>query len=52
LSRFVDHGSTLKPDLDHMTALSDERDAYWQRVAKAEFLSDAEKRALLGFDEE
>lgn len=49
LSRFM--GVQLRPDLDQLTALSEERDAYWQRVAKADFLSDAEKRALLGFDE-
>ncbi|MEM6887164.1 MAG: phage portal protein [Pseudomonadota bacterium] len=38
----------LKPDLDQVPALSSERDAQWSRVSKAEFLSDAEKRALLG----
>ncbi len=38
----------LKPDLDQVPALSAERDAQWARVAGAEFLSVAEKRALLG----
>ncbi len=38
----------LKPDLDQVPALSVERDAHWARVAKADFLSDAEKRLLLG----
>lgn len=38
----------LKPDLDQVPALSAERDAQWNRVAKADFLSVAEKRALLG----
>lgn len=52
-SRFLGETSvSLKPDMDQLTALSDERDAYWQRVAKADFLSDAEKRILLGFDKE
>jgi len=38
----------LRPDLDRVPALADERDAQWRRVAEAGFLSDAEKRALLG----
>lgn len=38
----------LKPDLDQIAALSAERDAQWKRVASASFLTDAEKRNLLG----
>jgi len=38
----------LKPDLDQVPALSAERDAQWARVATAEFLTEAEKRSLLG----
>jgi len=38
----------LKPDLDQVPALAAERDAQWARVAQAEFLSQAEKRAILG----
>ena len=38
----------LKPDLDQVPALAVEREAQWRRVAGADFLSDAEKRALLG----
>ncbi len=38
----------LKPDLDAVPALSAEREALWNRVARAEFLSPDEKRALLG----
>lgn len=38
----------LKPDLDQVPALATERDAQWSRVAKADFLTQAEKRALLG----
>ncbi len=39
---------TLKPDLDQVPALSSERDAQWARVGQADFLTEAEKRALLG----
>ncbi len=38
----------LKPDLDQIAALSGERDQQWKRIGEAAFLSDAEKRALLG----
>lgn len=38
----------LVPDLDRVPALAAERDAQWARVAAADFLTDAEKRALLG----
>ncbi|MEM7499085.1 MAG: phage portal protein [Pseudomonadota bacterium] len=38
----------LEPDLDRVPALSEERDALWRRVGEADFLSAAEKRALLG----
>ncbi len=38
----------LKPDLDHIPALAAEREAQWKRIAAAEFLTDAEKRTLLG----
>jgi len=38
----------LEPDLDQVPALAAERDALWRRVAAADFLDDAEKRALLG----
>jgi len=38
----------VKPDLDQVSALSAERDAQWARVAGADFLSEAEKRSLLG----
>ena len=48
LSGFVGEAVSLKPDLDQVPALAAERDAQWQRVSQADFLSDAEKRALLG----
>ncbi|KIN60742.1 putative transfer agent portal protein [Sulfitobacter noctilucae] len=38
----------IKPDLDQVPALSAERDAQWARVAAADFLTEAEKRNLLG----
>ncbi|MEM9393240.1 MAG: phage portal protein [Pseudomonadota bacterium] len=38
----------ISPDLDKIPALSAERDAQWTRISSAEFLSTAEKRALLG----
>ncbi len=38
----------LKPDLDQVPALASERDGQWKRVSEASFLTDSEKRALLG----
>lgn len=48
LSGHLGEELVLKPDLDQVPALAAERDAQWQRVGKAEFLNEAEKRALLG----
>lgn len=48
LAGFTGDGCALKPDLDQVPALSAERDAQWSRVAAADFLTPAEKRALLG----
>ncbi len=48
LGQFTGEAVELKPDLDQVSALSAERDAQWARVAQADFLSDAEKRSLLG----
>ena len=48
LSGFTGELVELKPDLDQVPALSAERDAQWARVAGADFLTEAEKRALLG----
>ena len=41
-------GVAIEPDLDAVPALAAERDALWKRVGEAEFLDEAEKRALLG----
>ncbi|SFT44767.1 phage portal protein [Sedimentitalea nanhaiensis] len=48
LSQFSGDELELKPDLDQVPALSAERDAQWSRVSGADFLTTAEKRALLG----
>jgi HK97 family phage portal protein len=48
LNGFGGDAVEVKPDLDQVPALSAERDAQWARVAGAAFLSEAEKRALLG----
>jgi HK97 family phage portal protein len=38
----------LRPDLDQVPALTAERDAQWRRVSEADFLTEAEKRSILG----
>lgn len=48
LSEFTSENLDLKPDLDQVSALAAERDAQWARVSNADFLTDGEKRALLG----
>lgn len=48
LGDFYGESVGLKPDLDQVAALSGERDAQWKRVGEALFLTDAEKRKLLG----
>jgi HK97 family phage portal protein len=48
LSRFTGEGLELRPDLDQVPALAVERESQWRRVADAAFLTDAEKRSLLG----
>ena len=39
----------LEVDLDLVTALSEDRERLWAQVSAADFLTDAEKRELLGF---
>ncbi|MDB5588298.1 MAG: phage portal protein [Devosia sp.] len=41
-------GAVIKADFDGVEALAEDRAALWSRVGSAEFLSDAEKRAMLG----
>ncbi|MBZ0130164.1 MAG: phage portal protein [Rhodobacteraceae bacterium] len=48
LSGFSGEALRLGPDLDAVPALASEREAQWNRVAAADFLSVAEKRVLLG----
>lgn len=48
LGDHIDARFDLRPDLDQVPALSAEREAQWRRVGEASFLSDAEKRLLLG----
>ncbi len=48
LSHHLGAAIELRPDLDQIPALAAERDQQWQRIGAAQFLSDAEKRALLG----
>ena len=48
LSEMTGEAIELKPDLDQVSALAPERDAQWNRVAKADFLTADEKRSMLG----
>ncbi|WP_068304275.1 phage portal protein [Pararhodobacter sp. CCB-MM2] len=48
LSGFLGASLVLRPDLDQVPALSIEREAQWRRVSEADFLTEAEKRAMLG----
>ena len=48
LTGFTGEAVALKPDLDQVPALAIERDQQWKRVARAAFLSEEEKRRLLG----
>ena len=53
LSNWLDdsygEGLVLKPDINNIDALSLERDARWQRISKADFLTLNEKREALGY---
>ncbi|MEZ5797295.1 MAG: phage portal protein [Paracoccaceae bacterium] len=48
LGQFGGEAVELRPDLDQIAALAVERDQQWTRVGAADFLTIAEKRALLG----
>ena len=48
LSGFSGELVELRPDMDQVPALASERDQQWARVGAATFLSEAEKRMLLG----
>jgi phage portal protein BeeE len=42
-------GLRLEVDLDRIGALSGERERLWRQLTAAKFLTDAEKREMLGF---
>lgn len=48
LEDFTGESFDIHPDPDLIPALAAERDQHWKRVGGAGFLSDAEKRSLLG----
>ncbi len=48
LPAFYGESFQIKVDEDNVPALAEEREALWRRIAGAGFLSDAEKRQLLG----
>ena len=48
LGAWFEPGLQLKADLDNVPALTAERDAQWKRIAGAEFLTQSEKRSMLG----
>jgi HK97 family phage portal protein len=48
LSEWTGETVDLAPDLDAIPALASEREAQWRRVAAADFLTDEEKRRMLG----
>ena len=52
LSGLFGEALTLAPDLDQVAGLAAERDALWARLGSAGFLSDAEKRAAVGYGPE
>ena len=41
-------GNGLAVDMDRVTALAEDRERLWRQVSAAEFLSDAEKREMVG----
>jgi HK97 family phage portal protein len=45
-------GLALKVDVDQISALASDRERLWRQVSAADFLSDEEKREMLGFGEE
>jgi HK97 family phage portal protein len=48
LSNWIGKDAKIEADLSAVDALAAERDAVWARVARADFLSDEEKRHCLG----
>lgn len=48
LQGFYGTAVSIKVDEDNVPALAEERQALWSRISAADFLSESEKRALLG----
>lgn len=48
LAGFHNENLFLKADFDNVPALAGEREKQWKRISEASFLSDAEKRSMLG----
>lgn len=48
LPQFGESGLEFRPMLEDVPALAPRRDSLWERVGKADFLSDDEKRAMVG----
>lgn len=48
LRPWFDEGLVISPDLEKVPALAEDRNALWQRLSSADFLSDQEKRLLAG----
>jgi HK97 family phage portal protein len=49
MTAFVGGGVRLTHDLDQVEALAQDREALWSRIGAASFLTDAEKRAAVGY---
>jgi HK97 family phage portal protein len=47
-SRYYSEPFEIKADFDNVPALAEERENLWRRIGNADFLSDAEKRQMLG----
>ena len=43
-------GLALEVDVDQISALAEDRERLWRQVSAADFLSDEEKREMLGFE--
>ena len=48
LSAFFGEEGTIKPDLDAVPALAEERAVLWKRLSEARFISEDEARAMAG----
>ncbi len=48
LPNFYGEGFSIKIDFDNVAALAVERETMWRRIGEADFLTDSEKRKMLG----